>query len=507
MNAQKSVIVEPDQVERYFIKHGYRSRLEPQYFQDSLVETSGIIHQPFVYSFAQYLAQRFDCSTVIDVGCGRAQKLVQLHPQLELIGIDFGSNIEFCRRQYPFGKWIEWNIDSGGTIPLEPDVIRNSVVVCADVIEHLVDPTTLGRMLKFLMGYAPVGIISTHERDLVRGSDDVGPPGNPSHVREWNLSELEAFLSHSGLRVAFSGLTFNNNHNLQKKTSAIVLENNFKLGLAPPPSQFRVVAIMTSYNEADIIRASIGCLVRQGISVYLIDNWSTDNTCQLASEFLGHGLIAMENFPPGGPARYYEWAKLLRRVEEVSRTIDAHWIIHHDVDEVRVSPWSGVDLRSGIYHVDQSGYTAIDHTCLNFSPTDNLFSADADYEEHFRYFDFGKRPGHFNQIKTWKRTQDEISLAESGGHEVKFRDRKVYPFKFLLKHYPIRSQHHGERKIFQERKMRWAPEERAKGWHTHYDQTVEGQSFLSQAVDLKLFDENFYEEFLFERLSGISVLL
>src|SRR6185436_18030031 len=97
---------------------------------------------------------------------------------------------------------------------------------------------------------------------------------------------------------------------------------------------------------------------------------------------------------------------------------------------------------------------------------------------YFRHFTFGNHPGYFLQKKAWKNYKRPISLIPSGGHEVTFEGRRVYPFKFLLRHYPVRSQEHGEKQVFRERKARWNPEERAKLWHVHYDAIEEGHMFV-----------------------------
>ena len=160
-----------------------------------------------------------------------------------------------------------------------------------------------------------------------------------------------------GLKVLFSGLTVNNSRDLEKKTSMIVLGCDSTIDFTPAPTDFRVVALMTAYNEADIIVPAISRLIDQGIEVYLIDNWSTDNTFENASQLLGKGLIAIEKFPSDGPPRYYEWTRLLSRVEELASRLSADWFIHHDADEIRESPWVGVTLKDAIYRVDQSGFT------------------------------------------------------------------------------------------------------------------------------------------------------
>ena len=93
------------------------------------------------------------------------------------------------------------------------------------------------------------------------------------------------------------------------------------------------------------------------------------------------------------------------------------------------------------------------------------------------------------------------------GHSVEFKERRVFPYKFLLKHYPIRSQSHGERKIFAERKARFSPEEHEMGLHTQYDMYEPECSFLVDPKSLIRFEKaKFNEEFLIERLSGIGVI-
>jgi len=245
---------------------------------------------------------------------------------------------------------------------------------------------------------------------------------------------------------------------------------------------------MSAYNEEDIIVPCLQYLIKQGLEVYLIDNWSTDSTVALASEFLGKGLLAIEKFPQRGPSTHYVWEDILSRIEKLTEEIEADWFVFQDVDEIRASPWPGLSLRDAILKVDREGFNCIDHTVVTFYPIDNAFSAGADFETYFRHFEFSDKPGQFIEIKAWKNLGRRISLSKSGGHEVRFDGRRTYPFRFLLKHYPVRSQAHGERKIFRERKPRWLSQERAKGWHTHYDHIYKGHSFLRRPDELELFD-------------------
>jgi len=249
---------------------------------------------------------------------------------------------------------------------------------------------------------------------------------------------------------------------------------------------FRVVALISAYNEEDIIVPCLQYLIKQGLEVYLIDNWSTDSTVELAGEFLGKGLLAIEKFPKRRPSAHFVWKDILSRIEQLTAELEADWFVLQDVDEIRTSPWPGLSLRDAILKVDREGFNCIDHTVVTFHPLDNDFPAGGDFETYFRYFEFSDRPGQFIEVKAWKNLGRRISLSPSGGHEVRFDGRRMYPFRFLLKHYPIRSQGHGDKKIFRERKPRWLAEETAKGWHTHYDHIDKGHSFLRRPNDLQI---------------------
>jgi glycosyltransferase involved in cell wall biosynthesis len=256
------------------------------------------------------------------------------------------------------------------------------------------------------------------------------------------------------------------------------------------PDSFRVVAIMMAYNESDIIYQAVKKLYDQGIGVYVIDNWSTDGTDEIVEKLAREGRVAgHERFPAGGPSGYFELRKLLKRVEELSWSIDADWFIHNDADELRASPWIDKNLKEAIYHVDRSGYNAIDHRILTFRPVDDAFKPGEDFEEYFRYYDLKDT---VPKLTTWKKGRRPVSLVHSGGHQVSFPGVRTYPYKFILKHYPIRSQAHGEKKITLERKARVSPEERALGWNFHYDKWV-GRNYIVKPVDMLFFDrERFY---------------
>jgi SAM-dependent methyltransferase len=191
--------------EPYFLPNAYESRLEPEYFVD---EELNAVWQPDLYPEAAAVARRLGARRIVDVGCGTAAKLVELHPEFEIVGIDFGSNIAACRERYDFGTWIENDLDSSDDLGYE-DVV-GAVLVCGDVLEHLVHPERLLRMLRSALDRGAAAVfLSTPDRELTNEPGNLGPPPNVAHVREWTLGELEQFLASEGL-VGYFGLTRSN---------------------------------------------------------------------------------------------------------------------------------------------------------------------------------------------------------------------------------------------------------------------------------------------------------
>jgi hypothetical protein len=272
------------------------------------------------------------------------------------------------------------------------------------------------------------------------------------------------------------------------------------------PDSFAVVALMVMYNESDILRRSVQDLTDNGVDgVYLIDNWSTDGSYEIAESMRGNEVIGLERYPPDGATEFFDLRSILLRMEEIGSVIGADWLIKHDVDEARRGPWAGVSLRDAIYRVDVAGFNRVDFTILNFAPVDNGYEPGADFVSYFQHFDWARHPAHFLQLKGWKRQSRPVSLAASAAHKVDFEGARTFPYKFLMFHYPIRSQSHGERKIFADRKPRLLPEARARGWHNHYDRHLPGESFLREPDQLMRYDSEFANRYFVERLTGVNV--
>jgi len=443
---------------------------------------------PDVYPFAAYLARVLGCKHVVAVGSPTARDLLTVCPQFDVTGLVPSTQFDSYQRRYGFADWRALDFEDLGSFVPNENVLRNAVVVCTGVLEQTERASSMLPHLKRWLELAPVCLLT----------NAVLSP-----------EEFDGMLRSADLSPEFVGLTASDDLTYQKSTALAILTGATLA--APPvcktPPAFRLVAFMAAHNEEDIIVQSIRKWTDQGVHVHVLENWSTDSTYELVKGLEGHLPVTVERFPHDGPSQFFEWAAMLERFEELSGEIEADWFVRRGADEVLTPPWPGMSYRDGIYLVDRAGFNCVDHTVLNFNPVDDRFPPGTDHERYFRHFEFPTQPTAFRQQKAWKNCGRPIHMAASGGHDLPFESQRVYPFKFLLKHYPFRSQEHGERKVFRERKPRWNPAERARDWHRQYDSVRKGHRFEKQASGQILFDEDdFNRTFLVERLSGVGVI-
>jgi GT2 family glycosyltransferase len=350
---------------------------------------------------------------------------------------------------------------------------------------------------------------------LVAPGDDEVPEGCTIAVvlGEREQRWLDAQQARAGLTLQFRGTAVAGDGRRRGQREAAgglacaVLDVFDRAALPPTPPEFDVLAVVTTYNEADIVGGLVDRLVGAGLRVHVVDNWSDDATPEIVAARaarLAPGRVVLERFPSEGPSPHFELERLLERVEAIAHGSGADWVVHHDADEIREPPWPGVSLRDALFAVESWGFDCVDHTVVNFVPVDDSFVPGADLAASFSWCELGDSPGHFLQQKAWKPGAAPVAMASTGGHEIVASTRRVFPYKFLTRHYPIRSQEHGERKILGERQRRFSPAERARGWHLHYDHLGPGSSFLGDPAELVSFAE-LADRLLVQRLSGVGL--
>ena len=274
-----------------------------------------------------------------------------------------------------------------------------------------------------------------------------------------------------------------------------------------PPDDFQPLALLTTYNDDDVIGAVVATLLDDGIEILVLDNWSTDGTFErLKRVARARPGLTVRRYPEAGPAPHFDLLDMCRTKEALAAANPGRWIIHQDSDEIRCSPWPGVSMRQGLFVADQSGFNAVDFTVCVFRPTHSGCGADCDPERSLTLFEFDDQPGSFWQVKAWFQGAEPVDLVSVGGHQALFSDRRIFPYKFILKHYPLRSPEQGRRKVFRDRLPRYSPEEIAKGWHHHYNHLEPSDPFLWDPEKLIAFDEAARNKYLLELLTGIGLI-
>lgn len=164
-------------MQNFHIKDGYKSREEYIQFNDIYTDE----YQDNVYREIMQFSRFISPDVVFDVGCGSGFKLIKYFGNYKTIGSEI--NINKLKFAYPDRDWVVSDFNK---------VINADLIICADVIEHLINPDEL--MEFFLKSNCKYFGISTPERDIVRGKDDMGPPLNIHHVREWNYKEFNSYI-------------------------------------------------------------------------------------------------------------------------------------------------------------------------------------------------------------------------------------------------------------------------------------------------------------------------
>jgi hypothetical protein len=178
-----------DAERRKYLPFGYLKRDKYTHYDDMGQEDQW---QKEVYEFAASTARLGKYKKILDFGCGSANKLMKYFKDFEKIGVELDCNVQELRKRYPSESWIVSRIGEERLPPVD-------MIICSDVIEHLIDPQTL---LEYLEKQDfRILIISTPERELVYSQFDkaerqflVGPPRNKAHTMEWSYIEFHQML-------------------------------------------------------------------------------------------------------------------------------------------------------------------------------------------------------------------------------------------------------------------------------------------------------------------------
>jgi glycosyltransferase involved in cell wall biosynthesis len=224
-----------------------------------------------------------------------------------------------------------------------------------------------------------------------------------------------------------------------------------------PDAAISCAAVICVRNEAAHVRRAIGDFIGQGIEVAVIDHGSTDGTREICAEFLGRGLVALEDLAWAGA---YDQTAQLEAKQALIAKLRHDWVVHADADEWMHTRQPGETLLQGLGRLSAAGYNAVNFEEFVFLPESDQAPEPEDCKRDFLgYYHFA--PHRNRLMRAWKRNQGFSNVA-TGGHVLEGPGLKLAPEDFVLRHYMVLS----HRQAVEKYAARVFPAaEIAKGWH------------------------------------------
>lgn len=247
-------------------------------FNDGLA--SAIVWQPDTYHSAKRYTEVSRVKRVIDIGCGSALKLKSLFSDsdFEVVAVDFAGSLIAAKENYPAATHVECDLTSWNEVLALAERFKDgvpTVILCADVIEHILDPRPLLAFIRLLLAGSVDNrcFLSTPDRSRLGYHTLASRPANPAHIREWTNGELRSLLMASGINVVQIGNIRSNIHDEQSST--ILAECSFD-----DASYGEVLARygITSKNISSVMMTTEypGLVASGGIGTFVAD-WHRSN--------------------------------------------------------------------------------------------------------------------------------------------------------------------------------------------------------------------------------------
>ena len=127
----------------------------------------------------------------------------------------------------------------------------------------------------------------------------------------------------------------------------------------------KIVAMIQTYNEEDIIKETIEHLLSQGLEIVILDNGSTDQTYEICKKYQGKGVSEIIQF------KSTEWEHVfnLRTLYQMALHQNPDWIVINDADEFLESGTKN-SLKEEIIKANSKGYNLVQFNSFNFYMTD-----------------------------------------------------------------------------------------------------------------------------------------
>lgn len=203
----------------------------------------------------------------------------------------------------------------------------------------------------------------------------------------------------------------------------------------------RMLGVLLCYNDADVLADSIESLLENNHHLVVWNHGSTDHTSEVLSKYKNY--IIENTFLP----REFDFYKLYPTVSQylIENYIKNYdWISWPDQDEILEGPDRSKSYSEFVLDVLEGGYTHVRFDMFNFWFTeidDMSISSTVERVRHYSPFpEFPSLMRAWNAKVTNKREFNHNSL-----------DGNLYPHRFRLRHYPMRSHEQAVRRITKDR--------------------------------------------------------
>jgi len=236
----------------------------------------------------------------------------------------------------------------------------------------------------------------------------------------------------------------------------------------------KIVGMMTVYNDEDFISEVLENAISQGIELVLLDDGSTDNTYEICSKFLGKGILELYQHKSNS----WDDEENRRIIYDLAFKHNPDWLILYGSDELLESWNNKVTLKDAISQVDREGYNLIQFNWFNFFLTSKDNEQSKCIKEKLKYYSWGSD----YLYRSWKNIPG-VGLQAGGGHYPIFPQGityKIYPRKFVLRHYKYRNYEQFKKKAQDRIKKIKGTSSEKLGWIQSY------KTILDNNFDIKV---------------------
>lgn len=222
------------------------------------------------------------------------------------------------------------------------------------------------------------------------------------------------------------------------------------------------LAILAVRNDGPYIANCLRHLIREGLSVAVIDNDSTDDLPEILKRPGFRPHIAHVGRVPFNGA--FELRTLWEAVDDLAARLRPDWVVYVDADEVLHSYSDGERVVDALEKADAEGFNVVNFDEFDFLPIDHDYVPDLDgWQPVLTYYFF--QPWLLHQPRARRRDAGFL-VADAGQHRVDSADARVAPTNLALRHYLFRSADHARSKY---PTRRYSAEELARGfsWDRH----------------------------------------